>query len=69
MLVLKRKAAESELTDAEREELFQLKQAVLNKKYECILENLPGQKSVPDHYHVHLINFRIPEGVDPSETE
>ncbi len=55
MIVPKRHITEVDLTVEEQNELFQLKNSVLNKKYMYIFEALPGMKSIPEHLHYHLI--------------
>ena len=60
MLVLKRHARESELTDAERTELCSLKEGALGEQYDQLLENLPHKQSIPHHCHLHLVTIRPP---------
>ena len=49
----------SEITSDERDELELLKNTQLNSDYSFILETLPGTKSIPGHYHLHLIQPKI----------
>lgn len=60
MLVLKRHATEQELTAAELAEYRTLKAEVLSEEYDQILENLPQQTTIPEHFHVHLVVLRPP---------
>ena len=60
MLVSKRHATEQELTTEERTELISIKKS-LGDAYDSIIEHLPKQKSIPDHYHVHIVAFKRPE--------
>ena len=60
MLVSKRHAAEQELTPEERTEFISIKRE-LSDSYDSIIEHLPKQKSIPDHFHVHIIEFKRPE--------
>jgi diadenosine tetraphosphate (Ap4A) HIT family hydrolase len=56
MLVTKRHLSnDTELTSEEQEELSRLKATYLNDSYTFILEALPKSKSIPGHYHLHLI--------------
>lgn len=56
MLVTKRHlCSDTELTSEELAELFKLKVTSLNDSYTFIMEALPSNKSIPGHYHLHLI--------------
>lgn len=56
LLVVKRHVgSDKELTEAERDELFTLKESTLNETYTFILEALPRNKSIPGHHHLHLM--------------
>lgn len=61
MLVIKRHTDERGLNEAEREEYMRLKSDVLADTYDSVLDNLPKQKSIPHHCHMHLISFKRPE--------
>ncbi len=61
MLVTKRHVDESELSQEERGELIELKSQVLIDDYDVILENLPKQKSIPHHHHIHLAKIKKPD--------
>lgn len=62
MLVTKRHVADTELNQAEREELDRLKKEVLHLEYDSLLEHMPAQRSIPAHTHYHLIQFRRHDG-------
>lgn len=55
MIIPKRHVVETELTREEKQELIELKHDALNKQYMYIFEALPGRKSIPEHFHLHLI--------------
>ena len=55
MLVPLRHVAEGGLTAEERKELFDLKPTYLNDEYQFIIEATHKTKSVPEHFHLHLI--------------
>jgi hypothetical protein len=55
MLVPLRHVAEGELTAEEKKELFDLKPTYLNDEYQFIIEATHKTKSVPEHFHLHLI--------------
>ena len=62
MLVTKRHVADTDLTQAERDELDKLKKEVLYANYDSLLEHMPVQRSIPAHAHYHLIQFRRHDG-------
>jgi len=55
MLVPLRHVAEGELTEDEKHELFDLKPTYLNDEYQFIIEATHKTKSIPSHFHLHLI--------------
>lgn len=55
MVVPKRHIIEMELTGEEKSELLELKHTVLNDGYTFIVEPLPQHKSIPTHFHLHLL--------------
>lgn len=60
MLVTKRHISkDNELTKEELDELHELKETVLNETYTFVMEALPRNKSVPGHYHLHLIVSKV----------
>jgi hypothetical protein len=54
MIVPKRHVTYNKLNQAEKKE-FDLIKATYVEKYELIVEATHRQKSIPDHFHVHLI--------------
>lgn len=61
MIVPKGHFVESELSEAAMQELYELKYSVLNDRYCFLTEALPRGKSIPGHFHLHLI---IPKVID-----
>lgn len=60
MLVTKRHTpSERTLTPEEYAELVELKETALNEAYTFVAEALPYNKSVPGHYHLHLLVPKI----------
>lgn len=59
LLLTKRHCSESELSDEEKEELFNIKRSEYVSDYQFIFESTPSTMSIPSHYHLHL--FRIIE--------
>lgn len=55
ILVPVRHTGEFELDESEKEELQLIKKDFLSKKYDYLLENLPKNQSIPEHFHMHLI--------------
>ncbi len=55
MMVPIRHTKESGLTDAELLEFTQIKTDFINSKYDYIIEATPQNKSIPGHFHLHLI--------------
>ena len=55
MLIPKRHTDGSDLTLDEINELTELKKGFLNDNYQYIIEALPSSKSVPTHFHLHLV--------------
>jgi len=56
MIIPKEHLVESQLSPAAWAELKQLRHEVLNKDYSYVIETPPGSKSIPGHYHLHLID-------------
>lgn len=54
MLVPKRHATEDELTEDEKCELREIKRTEIHD-YQFIIEPTPHVKSIPTHFHLHLI--------------
>lgn len=61
MIIPRRHIVEGELKSDELRELSQIKYTYLNDKYDFILEPTVGKKSIPQHFHLHLIVVR--EGI------
>lgn len=55
MIIPKKHALESELSDAEKMELKNIKAEYLSQNYDFIIEAMPKNKSIPEHFHIHLI--------------
>ena len=55
MIVPKRHVGEAELTEEEWQELRQIKDDDIHKNYGYILEATHNTRSIPDHFHLHLI--------------
>ncbi len=58
MIIPKRHGIEHELTPEERAELLDIKHSALDVGYDDILEPTPRNKSVPGHFHLHLIIWK-----------
>ncbi len=58
MLIPKRHTTYEKLTKEEREELELLKATHLEENYETIAENTNRRKTIPQHFHLHLIVFK-----------
>lgn len=54
-IVPKRHTDGKDLSEEEILELEELKLNRLNKEFVFLFESLPKQKSIPGHYHLHLI--------------
>lgn len=55
MIVLREHLLKVELSEAAKQESYELKYADLGDNYCFITEALPGSKSIPGHFHLHLI--------------
>lgn len=55
MIIPERHAVYPELTAAEKNELEKIKANYINKNYGVMAEATHRKKSIPDHYHLHLI--------------
>jgi diadenosine tetraphosphate (Ap4A) HIT family hydrolase len=60
MLVPLRHTTENDLTEKELREFTKIKEDV-NDKYDMIIENTHKRKSIPGHFHLHLIQLREKE--------
>lgn len=55
MIIPKRHVDEDGITTEEWAELKELKRTVLNDRYEFAFESLPRRRSIPAHFHLHLL--------------
>ena len=55
MVLPKRHVGESQLTKKEKQEYAEIKTSYMEQKYEFILEPMLKVKSIPAHFHLHLI--------------
>mgnify|MGYP001579346225 CR=1 FL=1 len=55
MVIPKRHTIYEELNKIEKEELDLIRATHINLKYEAILEATNKEKSIPDHFHLHLM--------------
>lgn len=51
-------ANRSELNEAELEELETLMRYGASLDYDCMMENFPRNRTVPGHFHIHLLNYK-----------
>ncbi len=58
MLLPKRHVVEGELSEEEWIEYSRIKHTFVAENYDMIMEGTPRQKSVPEHFHVHLVVLR-----------
>ena len=58
MVLPLRHATGSHITEEEWAELDELKKGYINEHYEYFLEPVLRNKSIPTHYHLHLINLK-----------
>lgn len=47
-----------DMEDMEFHELLDLKEYILNKKYDAFVENTKSKRTVTDHFHIHCIKFK-----------
>lgn len=55
MLVSKRHVTEIDFTEEERVELLEIKNSYVNENYEYTFEAMARLKSIPQHFHLHLL--------------
>lgn len=55
MLIPKRHVTEEEFNIEEERELKEIKKKLLDSNYEFIIEATKHKKSIPEHFHLHLI--------------
>lgn len=58
MIVPLRHTAETELTHEERAELTTIQRGYVADTYQYMLEAMKNFRSVPAHYHIHLITLK-----------
>jgi hypothetical protein len=58
MIVPRRHVTEEFLSPEEREELVSIKKTLLHT-YDYIIEASAGGKSIPEHFHLHLIQKKV----------
>ena len=64
MIVPLRHVVEAELNDDEKAELLKIKSGHLDR-YEYVVEAMNFRKSMPEHFHLHLIVAKSLPGADP----
>jgi hypothetical protein len=57
MIVPLRHTTEENLTEEELREFTKIKEDI-NDKYDMIIENTHKQKSIPGHFHLHLLQIK-----------
>ncbi len=55
MIIPKRHIVYEQLNTKEKKEFESIKSKYIDKKYELIAEMTAKEKSIPEHFHVHLI--------------
>jgi diadenosine tetraphosphate (Ap4A) HIT family hydrolase len=58
MIVPKVHKKEEDLTAAELQELRELKTTYINDNFQMIMESVPRNKSIPEHFHLHLLAIK-----------
>lgn len=58
MVVPLRHVAESDLTEEEKKELKEIKDTYVASTYVYVIEATKGFRSVPAHFHLHLITLK-----------
>ena len=58
MLVPKRHVVEEKLTNPEKKEFDKIKKSYVEKHYGTIAESTRKKKSIPSHFHIHLLVAR-----------
>ncbi len=59
MIIPRRHAGEDELSSPELEQLKLLKQEYINENYGWLMEAVKRRKSVPAHFHLHLVTSKF----------
>lgn len=60
MIVPKVHKREESLTSAELQEFAELKKTYINDTYQMVMESVPKNKSLPQHFHLHLLQIKTP---------
>ncbi|MEI6281055.1 MAG: hypothetical protein WCP17_03605 [bacterium] len=60
MVIPKRHTVEKELTESEKKELESIKHEYIDKEYDMLIEVVNRAKSIPSHFHTHLIVEKDP---------
>ncbi|MCA9358443.1 hypothetical protein KC902_04245 [Candidatus Kaiserbacteria bacterium] len=60
MIVPKVHKKEEDLTAIELQELRELKIGHINDTYQMLMESVPKNKSLPQHFHLHLLQIKTP---------
>ena len=55
LIIPKRHVTEEKLNQKEQRELLSIKPGYINQKYELIVEATNKMKSIPKHFHLHLV--------------
>lgn len=58
MLIPKRHITEEFFNDEENLELKEIKKKLLDSDYEFIIETTKQKKSIPEHFHLHLVTTK-----------
>jgi len=58
MVVPLRHITEHELTAEELEELREIKHSYINDTYDYVIEAVYKKKSIPKHFHLHLVTLK-----------
>jgi len=61
MITLKKHTGEEKLTKAERDEFTEIKRQFLNSNYDMLFENTDKKKSIKNHYHLHMMDYKKSE--------
>ncbi len=58
MIVPLRHVIEHDLTEEEKKELIEIKDTYINDTYRYVMEASHKSKSIPPHFHLHLITLK-----------
>jgi hypothetical protein len=62
MVIPKRHVPEEKLSGVELKELRKIKESYIHKNYDFIIEATYRMKSIPAHFHLHLITVKYATG-------